>query len=145
MADTSSPIPSGADDQALPFSAEDWGKTPESVKQHVLNLCKIISEHLKTVADLRDKVEKLEARLNQNSSNSNRPPSSDSPYQKEKATESKKKGKSGRKKGRKGSRQKLLSATETREIPPERCECGCTDFKRLEPTTRTSTLSFPRS
>jgi len=67
MADAASPVFSQGNDRAHPFSAEEWGKTPESVQQHVLNLCRIISEHQKTITELREKIEKLEARLNQSS------------------------------------------------------------------------------
>lgn len=144
MADVANPILPGANDQRLPFSSEDWGKTPESVRHHVVNLCRVISEQQKTLAELREKIETLEARLNRNSSNSNRPPSSDSPYEKEKTTESGKKGKSGGRKGRKGHRQKLVPATLTREIPPGRCTCGCTDFVHLEPYYTHQHIELPK-
>lgn len=143
MADSASPILPKESDHGLAFSVEDWGKTPECVKQHVLKLCGIISDHQRTIAELREKVEKLEARLNRNSSNSNQPPSTDSPYQKGKV-ESKKKSKVGGKKGRKGHRQKLVTATETREVHPERCECGCTEFDRLEPYYTHQHIELPK-
>ncbi|MDR3566902.1 MAG: DUF6444 domain-containing protein, partial [Syntrophobacteraceae bacterium] len=47
---------------------EEWEKTPASVQALVFQLLK--------------RIEDLEARLNQDSSNSSRPPSSDSPYKK---------------------------------------------------------------
>ncbi|MBC7284636.1 DUF6444 domain-containing protein [Hoeflea sp.] len=41
-------------------------------------------------AQLEERVEELEARINQNSSNSNKPPSSDPPYRKQKKQHKKK-------------------------------------------------------
>lgn len=143
MADSQSPIHPNESEQKLPFSVEDWSKTPECVKRHLLNLCQSISDQQCTIAELRAQIEALEAKLNQNSSNSNRPPSTDSPYKKG-TGESKKKRKAGSKKGRKGHRQKLVAATETREIPPERCECGCTDFQFLEPYYTHQHIELPK-
>ena len=110
MADSPIPILSNETEQSHLFSLEDWGKTPECVKQHVLKLCQMISDQQRTIAELRGQIESLTAKVNQNSANSNRPPSSDSPYQKGKVV-SKKKGRAGAKKGRPGHRQKLVPAT----------------------------------
>ncbi len=61
-----------ADKRLLPdgleISMDDWQKTPPSV--------------IKLILHLLERIEKLEARLNEDSSNSNKPPSSDSPYKK---------------------------------------------------------------
>ena len=57
------PLPDG-----LGISAEDWQQTPTNVRHHFLSLLK--------------RVETLEARFNQDSSNSSRPPSTDSPAKK---------------------------------------------------------------
>ena len=54
------PLPDG-----LSIPAEDWHQTPTSVRRQVLCLLK--------------RVDALEARLNQDSSNSSRPPSTDAP------------------------------------------------------------------
>ena len=68
------------DKQLLPdgleISIDDWQKTPPSVIRLILHLAK--------------RIEKLEARLGQDSSNSNKPPSSDSPYKKKPAEKEKK-------------------------------------------------------
>jgi transposase len=109
----------------MPFPKEDWERTPASIQLFVAG-------QQKSIDALTKRVEELEARLNRNSSNSNQPPSSDSPYKKGTA-DSGKKGKAGSKKGRKGHRQKLLKATETKDIHPKQCTCGCTDFDDLKP------------
>ena len=51
---------------------EDWNATPMAVRQLVLTL-------LGTVAHLQQRVAELEERVNQNSHNSSKPPSSDPP------------------------------------------------------------------
>ena len=48
-----------------PFSESDWLATPEPVRRYVESLAQ--------------RIEQLESRLNQNSQNSNKPPSSDPP------------------------------------------------------------------
>jgi transposase len=57
------PLPDG-----LGIPAEDWQQTPTSVRHHFLALLK--------------RVETLEARFHQDSSNSSRPPSTDAPSKK---------------------------------------------------------------
>jgi len=79
---------------------------------------------------LRERVELLEARLNTDSTNSNKPPSSDNPFTKSK--EANKAARKGRKK-RKGFRQQALRPTEIKEIYPEKCTCGCNRLSDVEP------------
>ena len=59
----------------FPFTPQDWEQTPPAVQAY-----------LRTVRDalgqLQERVDTLEARLQQNSTTSHRPPSSDSPYKK---------------------------------------------------------------
>jgi len=82
------------------------------------------------ILTLRGRIELLEAKLNQDSSNSNRPPSSDSPFTKGMVA----KPKSAKaKKKRKGSRQQCLRPTEIKELFPEKCTCGCNGIASLEP------------
>lgn len=115
----------GTQPWTLPFPEEEWEKTPAIVRLFIAGL-------QKTIEGLSKRIEQLESRLNRNSSNSNQPPSTDSPYQKP-TNPPKKKRKAGGKKGRKGNRQKLLTATETHNITPERCPCGCADFDHVQP------------
>ncbi|MDH5299525.1 MAG: IS66 family transposase, partial [Desulfobulbaceae bacterium] len=91
-------------------------------------LIQIIQFLLAKVERLEKRVEELEAKLNRNSTNSNQPPSADSPYAKGKANGEKK-----TRKPRRGHRQQMLEPTETKAIPPERCSCGCSEFNDLRP------------
>jgi transposase len=103
--------------EGIEISADDLAKTPPAVFQLILHLIK--------------RIEELEAKLNQNSSNSSRPPSSDSPFKKQSSGKNKK-IKSGGKKGHKGHRQQMLDPTETRKVLPELCSCGCDRFVGLK-------------
>ena len=101
---------------------EDLANTPPAVQQLLFAMAEEISR-------LNKRIEELEAKLAANSSNSNKPPSSNSPY---KENAAKKKKKTGRKK-RRGYRQQLLDPTETREVFPTTCSCGCTTFRDIQP------------
>ena len=70
------PLPESADPGwPFPFTPQDWEQTPPAVQAS-----------LRTVRDalgqLQERVDTLEARLQQNSTTSHRPPSSDSPSKK---------------------------------------------------------------
>ncbi len=104
------------------ITEEDLANTPPAVQELLFAL-------IQEVARLGKRVEELEAKLGQDSSNSNKPPSSDSPYK-----ESGKNQPSRRKrKKRKGYRQKLMTPTDTRKILPSVCLCGCRSFSHLKP------------
>ena len=79
------------------------------------------------IQQLIKRVEELEAKLGQNSQNSNRPPSSDAPRQRAKR-ESKGTGKPGAKPGHKGHQQRLLEPTAVVPVPPKLCVCGHHEF-----------------
>jgi transposase len=111
--------------EGLPISEADWKQTPLSVRVFILWQQELI-------AKLTKRVEELEAKLGQNSKNSNRPPSTDPPYQREKR-ESKGTGKPGAKQGHKGHRQSLLTPTESVPVPPKPCNCGGQEFEDLRP------------
>src|SRR5262245_58482149 len=104
----------------FPFGSQDWEQTPATVQSYVRSL------HDER-AQLRARVEALEARLTQNSMTSHRPPSSDTPYKKARqrmiATTPRK---AGGKPGHAGHRQVLLPPTTVQELRPERCACGNT-------------------
>jgi transposase len=65
------------------------------------------------IRELETEISQLKARLNQNSSNSNKPPS---PYQENTPKPARKK--SGGRKGHKGHRQQLINPTRTELIHP---------------------------
>ena len=78
---------------------------------------------------LRIEIEALQAKLNQNSANSNKPPSSDSPFK----PRAKKTNKTEPRKKRIGVRQQCLRPTEITELHPGPCACGCPDLIDPEP------------
>ena len=102
----------------FPFTPQDWAQTPLAVQAYVRT-------QRDEVKQLHDCVESLEARLQQNSTTSSRPPSSDSPYKKPRLrTTAATPRKAGGKLGHPGQRQVLLPPTTVREVRPERCACG---------------------
>ena len=120
------------------------GTAPPSVQALVLRQHETITRLVMRVEELEALVEHLKAKLGQDSSNSNRPPSLDSPYHRQ-MREPKGKGKPGAKPGHKGYRQSLW-------ISPISCGCcpGNTvaDAGSLR-TSKSSTLinisSLPKS
>jgi transposase len=102
----STPLPQGFD---IPVS--DWQQTPTTVQDEFLSLL--------------NRVDALESRLNRDSSNSSRPPSTDSTARKRerrvKPTECRK---PGAKPGHPGHQQILLEPTTTVSLFPEACGCG---------------------
>lgn len=78
---------------------------------------------------LKARLEQLEAKLDQDSSNSNKPPSSDSPFK----PKSKKPKNTKARKRRKGFRQQYLPPTEVTELHPGPCACGCSSLEDAEP------------
>ena len=90
---------------------------------------------------LEKRIEELEKRVNKNSSNSDRPPSSDNPY---KNKEKKEKGpKKKKRKRRKGFRQQMLKPTKVEELPPESCVCGNTKFDKTVPYYTHQVIELP--
>jgi transposase len=131
------PLP--PDDAAwpFPFPRQDWEQTPPAVQAY-----------LRTVHDalgqLQERVETLEARLQQNSTTSARPPSSDSPYKKPRhRSTATTPGKAGGKPGHPGHRQVLLPATTVHELRPEQCTCGNTTFALTTPYQTHQVMELP--
>lgn len=93
-------------------------------------LIQIIEFLLAQNDQLKKRVEALEAKRNQNSSNSNKPPSSDSPFDKQGENRPPRKKK---RKSRKGYRQEMLEPNKIITVPPEPCSCGCNQFSNQEP------------
>jgi transposase len=107
------PLPEG-----LGIPAEDWPQTPLSVRLVVLTLLQ--------------RLETLEARAYQNSSNSSRPLSTDAPATKrQRRRPAAERRKPGGKPGHAGHPQVLLEPTATVSRFPERCSCGHQEFVKL--------------
>ncbi len=143
----------------IEISDEEFDKTPKSVMSFLKSLLEERQELLKqadsqseSIASLQKRIEELEARLWKNSSNSDKPPSSDNPYDKPGSKGSdedgkwkkKKKGRPGAKPGHKGHKQKPLWPAEVHRIEPRVCPCGCGEFKNTEPFYTCQELELPR-
>jgi transposase len=105
----------------LPITAEDWEKTPTSVQA-------VIVMFWEDNQKLKEQVGKLQERVNKNSQNSSKPPSSDLPH-KEKYPKPEPTGeKPGGRKGHHGHGRKLKEAGEVSKIVkslPTVCkDCG---------------------
>src|SRR5262245_37215256 len=121
----------------LPFRPQDWEQTPTAVQAYVRTLQDELTR-------LRVRVDALEARLQQNSTTSHRPPSSDNPYTKPRQrSTSATPRKAGGQPGHAGHRQVLLPPTTVHEVRPERCRCGNTTFAAIKPYYTHQVLELP--
>jgi transposase len=124
-------------DWPFPFTPQDWEHTPSAVQAYL----RAMRDEL---GQLQARVETLEARLTQNSTTSPRPPSSDSPYKKQRqrpaATTPRK---AGGKPGHPGHRQMLVPPTTIREVKPERCACGNTTLAVPTPYHTHQVIELP--
>lgn len=111
-----------------PFSQLDWLSTPEPVRQYIVQLENAILRLQQQLDQLEKRTEKLEIRTKKNSQNSSKPPSSDSPYKKNKKKSKRSHRKKGAQKGHQGHRQAMIEPTDTIPIRPERCSCSNTKF-----------------
>ena len=107
-----------------PFTDADWLATPEPVRRYIEHLERVIEEHGRLLGQQQQRIEKIEARVNRDSQNSNQPPSSDAPFKKPKKKAKKSKRKKGGQKGHEGHRQELLEPTRVVPLEPESCPCG---------------------
>lgn len=64
------------------FSEADWLATPKPVHGHIETLEQIINQNSALISKQEKRIDELESRLNKNSKNSSKSPSSDSPYDK---------------------------------------------------------------
>ncbi len=111
-----------------PFTDEDWDVTPEPVRRYIVQLEGIVIKLIKETEDLKKRVAELENRLNKNSQNSSKPPSSDPPYKKPPKVSKESKRNRGGQKGHKGHQQKLMKPISENILLPEICSCGCLSF-----------------
>lgn len=112
---------------AAAFRPEDFEISEEDIAAAPPTVWKLLSFLISEVTRLRKRVEELEAKLGEDSSNSNKPPSTDSPYKEKRQVEQVRKPR----KKRRGYRQELMPPTETRQIHPSVCSCGCGKFRNI--------------
>ena len=128
---------------------EDLAKTPPSVLAWIKAVICAFEERICVLEEQNKKLEeqnkKLEARileleslLDNNSSNSNKPPSSDSPFKKPSPKVNKKK-----RKKRAGVRQQMLEPTKTENCMPSVCRCGCRKFTDVKEYYRHQHIEIP--
>ena len=119
-------------DAKRPFSKFEWLTLPEPIRDYISSLEKVAHDYKEHIELLKKRIEKLEAKTNTNSNNSNKPPSSDGPFKKPKKEAKKeakkKKRKRGGQKGHKGHQQKMLEPTEVINVMPHQCNCGSRAF-----------------
>jgi len=128
-----------------PFSDADWLATPEAVRRYIEHLEQVIEEYGRLLQQQQERIEKIESRLNRDSQNSNKPPSSDAPFKKPEKKAKKSKRKKGSQKGHKGHRQKLLEPTRVVALKPEACPCGNghLDLSGMEPFYTHQVIELP--
>jgi len=104
---------------------------PSALRLIIRQLLAHLARQDQRIKELEAEVSQLRAKLGQNSANSNKPPSSDSPYQEKDPKPDK--GKPGGRKGHKGHRQQLMTPTRTEPVEPGPCSCGCRAYAGLKP------------
>src|SRR2546422_10477067 len=123
-------------DQAPPagISEEEWSATPVAVRVVVM--------------ELLQRVAQLEARLNQTSRNSSKPPSSDPPSARPRSAKDPTGRKSGGQPGHEGHGRKLKPESEVDqiiEVRPEQCgQCGALLLGEDPEPERHQVTEFPR-
>jgi transposase len=124
------PLPNG-----LPVDTPSWKQTLVVVQPLVIHLLAVIRQQ-------EEQIKTLGARGQRNSSNADRPPSSDPPWVKSKIP-SQPKGPPGVKAGHPGHRQVLLEPTEVIEARPPACGCGQTAFPDTRPYYTHQVIELP--
>ena len=119
----------------IKVTPEYLAKTPEPVLRLLAYLIEALDKS-------RNRNDELEAKMGRNSSNSDKPPSTDSPLVPVKA-KGKTKGRPGAKVGHVGHRQAMLPPTKTLELHPAHCRCGCAHIQGLEPYYTHQTIELP--
>jgi transposase len=114
----------------LEIPTEDWHQTPVRVRLVLLTLLQ--------------RLETLEARLTQNSSNSSRPPSTDAPATKHQRRQpAAERRQPGGTRGHSGHPQVLWEPTATGALCPERCACGHRQLVELPPYYTHQVIELP--
>jgi transposase len=121
----------------LPLDAATWEQTPLAVRE-------LVVQQEDRIRTLEARLAELEARLQQRSRNSHRPPSSDPPYEKPTARAGAQ-GRPGAKPGHPGHRQALLEPTQVIEVKPPACACGQTACLDTSPYYTHQVIELPES
>lgn len=129
-----------------PFSELDWLTTPEPVRAYILHLEQVIHQLQQRLDMIEKRTDHLEMRTRMNSQNSSKPPSSDSPFNKQKKKAKKSKRKRGGQKGHKGHRQQMLDPTNVENVLPDHCDCGHLDIdpKSIKPFYTHQHIELPK-
>jgi transposase len=108
-----------------PIPAELWGQIPPAAQAAILLL---VQEYEQRLQALQKRVDELEQRLNQNSTNSSRPPSSDPPHVKRPPPKPKSGHKRGGQPGHKRQQRPLVPPEQVKQTislkPPACRKCG---------------------
>lgn len=134
----------------LGISAEDWARTPQTVRFALRELYKIVQAQTGELNTLKLQLRDLQARLGQNSRNSSKPPSSDPPAAPPKPPKVARGRKAGGQVGHEGHSRPLLppeQVDEPIELIPEQCPHCQTVFPPelpcLGPPQRTQVAELP--
>jgi transposase len=131
------PLPDG-----LPLDSTSWEQTPLVVQELVIHLRAVIRQQAERMSTLEARIAALEAQRQRNSSNSDRPPSSDPPWVKP-PHPGKPQGTPGARAGHPGHRQILLEPTEVIEVQPPACGCGQITFPEARPYYTPQVIELP--
>ena len=131
------PLPDG-----LLLDTTSWEQAPHVVQELVIHLLAVIGQQAERMSTIEARIAGLEAQRQRNSSNSNRPPSSDPPWVKP-PHPGKPQGTPGARAGHPGHRQILLEPTEVIEVQPPACGCGQTRFPEARPYYTHQVIELP--
>lgn len=137
----------------IPLNAEILSRTPREAVALIMHLLervtKLEAQNRELLAQNREllaqnavfekRIVELESRLNRKSTNSNKPPSSDSPFDKKQRAPREKEEKGTRK----GYERKRLEPTETQNVMPGACSCGCTNHVGIKPYYTHQVVEIP--
>src|SRR5215213_8723502 len=100
-----------------PIPAELWGQIPPAAQAAVLF---VVQQYEQRLQALQKRVDELEQRLNQNSTNSSRPPSSDPPHVKRPPPKLTSGRKRGGQPGHKRQQRPLVPPEQVKQVIPSR-------------------------
>ena len=123
----------------IPLNAEILSRTPPEAIALILHLLERVEKLEAQNAVFEKRIVELETKLNRTSTNSNKPPSSDSPYgsRLQIQRETKPRG------SRKGYSRQRLEPTVTHHILPGRCTCGSTNHVEPKPYYTHQVVELP--